>query len=145
MNRIVDAVPLESDRARRFNELVDRYLESKCADKESEKRIESQLVDWQNDANSLEPLTMRSGLVKEVQLTAKALGQTAGSGLNALTFIKLNATYSEEQRKPASEALKFLNAQAANAQLILAIMPGIQKLVDAATAPGTCHVVPGRW
>src|SRR2546430_8061820 len=32
MNRLVDAVPLESDAARRFGELVDQFLSSSCRD-----------------------------------------------------------------------------------------------------------------
>src|SRR5271166_4115229 len=51
LNRVVDAVPLECDTARRFGDLVDRYIASTCHDGDVEARVRAQLAVWRdNDA-----------------------------------------------------------------------------------------------
>src|SRR5882762_6619417 len=51
LNRLVDAVPLESDPAHRFGELVDKYLASSCRDADAAAQLRAQLSTWRdNDA-----------------------------------------------------------------------------------------------
>src|SRR5438552_6167448 len=60
MNRLGDAVPLESDVARRFGELVDQFLSSSCHDAAAEARLRAQLTAWRDNDAILQPLAQRS-------------------------------------------------------------------------------------
>src|SRR5229473_2500948 len=66
MNRVVDAVPLESDAGRRFSEQVDQFLAAACHDPAAEARLRAQLTTWRDNDAILQPLAQRSFLVKEV-------------------------------------------------------------------------------
>src|SRR5258705_7583581 len=60
MNRIVDAVPLESDAGRRFGELVDQFVAASCHDQAVEARLRAQLTAWRDNDAMLQPLAQRS-------------------------------------------------------------------------------------
>src|SRR5579864_8535947 len=49
LNRVVDAVPLESDKARDFGELVDKFLASNCKDADSGARLRAQFIIWRDN------------------------------------------------------------------------------------------------
>ncbi|OLC94666.1 MAG: hypothetical protein AUH86_14150 [Acidobacteria bacterium 13_1_40CM_4_58_4] len=66
MNRVVDAVPLESDTGRRFGELVDKFVSTSCLDAEIEARLRTHLLLWRDNDAKLQPLAQRSLLVQEV-------------------------------------------------------------------------------
>ena len=52
LNRLVDAVPLESSSARHFSELVDKFVASSCHDTVVSNELRLQLTQWsQNDAS----------------------------------------------------------------------------------------------
>src|SRR5437660_6034028 len=84
MNRLVDAVPLESDAARRFGELVDQFLASSCHDAAAEAQLRAQLTAWRDNDAILQPLAQRSFLVKEVAANSQDLSALGGAGLAAL-------------------------------------------------------------
>src|SRR5437660_8904418 len=60
LNRVVDAVPLESDAARHFAELVDQFVASTCQDAAMTVRLREQLTTWRNNDAVLQPLAQRS-------------------------------------------------------------------------------------
>src|SRR5258708_17738828 len=62
VNRVVDAVPLESDAGRHFGELVDQYLASSCRDAALVDRLRAQFVHWRDNDALLQPLAQRSSL-----------------------------------------------------------------------------------
>src|SRR5207237_4833074 len=84
MNRLADAVPLESDAARRFGELVDQFLASSCHDAAAEAQLRAQLTAWRDNDAILQPLAQRSFLVKEVAANSQDLSALGGAGLAAL-------------------------------------------------------------
>src|SRR5260370_7562628 len=59
LNRVVDAVPLESDAGRRFGELVDQFLASTCHDLALQPRLRAQLTTWRDTTSLLHPLPHR--------------------------------------------------------------------------------------
>src|SRR5260370_25954786 len=65
LNRVVDAVSLESDAGRRFGELVDQFVATACHDPAAEARLRAQLAAWRDNAAILQPLTQRSFLVQK--------------------------------------------------------------------------------
>src|SRR5260370_4143233 len=62
MNRVVDAVPLESDAGRRFAEVVDQFLASSCHDAAVRARLRAQLTASPDNGTILQPLAQPSFL-----------------------------------------------------------------------------------
>src|SRR5213080_3098810 len=56
MNRVVDAVPLESDAGRRFGELVDKFISTSCLDGDTVARLRAQFTAWRDNDAKLQPL-----------------------------------------------------------------------------------------
>src|SRR5438094_7259693 len=81
MNRVVDAVPLESDAGRRFGEMVDQLVSSSCHDAAAEARLRAQLTVWRDNGAILQPLAQRSFLVKEVAANSQDLSAVGAAGL----------------------------------------------------------------
>jgi hexosaminidase len=142
LRRLVDAVSLESDRGRRFNELVDRYLASRCRQdlppRELEKMVEqlrSELTIWQG--NDLR-LNSASFLVAEVAAPSKGLSAVGAAGLSALEALLKGEKISETMAKQQLGLIDWLLTEAFNKQLILIPAAGVKKLVEAARAGGNC-------
>src|SRR4029077_5116087 len=84
MNRVVDAVPLESDAGRHFGELVDRFLAVSCHDAAAEAQLRFQLALWRDNDARLQPLAQRSFLVNEIANNSRDLSALGPAGLAAL-------------------------------------------------------------
>jgi hexosaminidase len=149
LNRVVDAVPLESDAGRHFGELVDQFLgvrhfggevdqfgAAACHDARIEAQLRMQLTLWRDNDAKLQALEQRSYLVKDVAATSQDLSALGAAGLAALDAIA--------KGQPASDAWKsqqlavIEQAKKPKAQLLLMPAPAVQKLVEAASAGGTC-------
>ena len=139
MNRVVDAVPLESDAGRHFGELVDQYVGATCHDTAAEGRLRAQLMLWrENDAN-LQLLAQRSFLVKEVAATSQDLSALGAAGLAALDQIAKGQAASDSWK---AQQLAVVNqAMKPKAQLLLIPAPAVQKLIEAAAAGGACSAL----
>jgi len=135
MNRVVDAVPLESDAGRHFNELVDRFLAVSCHDAAAEAQLRAQLALWRDNDARLQPLAQRSFLVQEVAGRSHDLSSLGLAGLAVLDAMA--------KKEPAPESwLPLLaiisGAQKPDAQLLLIPAPAVHKLVEAAAMDGAC-------
>jgi hexosaminidase len=136
LNRVVDAVPLESDAARHFGELVDQFVASTCHDRALESLFRTQLANWRDNDALLQPLAQRSFFVREVGANSQDLSALGAAGLAALDFIA--------KGQPASDAWKTQQlavidqAKKPKAQLLLIPAPAVQKLIEAAAAGGAC-------
>jgi hexosaminidase len=137
LNRVVDAVPLESETARRFGELVDNFLAGSCHDADTEARLRTQLTAWRDNDVKLQSLEQRSFLVKEAAGSSQDLSALAAIGLAALDFFKAN-------RGPAPDDWKMQQLGAIEqiskpkGQLLLAPAPAVRKLVEGVSASGSC-------
>jgi hexosaminidase len=136
MNRVVDAVPLESDSGRRFGELVDKFVSTSCLDAEMEARLRTQLLLWRDDDAKLQPLAQRSFLVQEVAGRSQDLSALASAGLAALDAVA--------KRQPAPDTWKVQQLamieqlKKPKAQLLLIPVPAVQRLVEAVASGGAC-------
>ena len=136
MNRVVDAVPLESDTGRRFGELVDKFVSTSCLDAEIEARLRTHLLLWRDNDAKLQPLAQRSLLVQEVAGRSQDLSALASAGLSALHAVS--------KRQPAPDTWKVQQfaimeqLKKPKAQLLLIPIPAVQKLVEAAASGGAC-------
>jgi hexosaminidase len=135
MNRVVDAVPLESEAGRGFGELVDQFVASSCHDAAAEARLRAQLTAWRDNDAILQPLAARSFLVKEVATSSRDLSALGAMGLSALDAIAKGQPAPDSWRTQQLTLLEQIKKP--KAQLLLIPAPAIQKLVEA-TAGGTC-------
>jgi hexosaminidase len=136
LNRVVDAIPLESTSGRRFNELVDKYLVSSCHDADAALRLRAQLAEWSSNDARLQPLAPRSFLVKEISATSSDLSALGAAGLAALDEIA-KGTPTDDAWK-AQQSAVVTQAKKPKAQLLLMPAAGVQKLIDAASVGGAC-------
>src|SRR5881398_2065781 len=136
MNRVVDAVPLESDAARRFGELVDQFVASACHDPASEARLRSQLTIWRDNDSILQPLAQRSFLVKEVAANSQDLSAMGTMGLAALDSIATGQPAPDSWK--AQQLALLEQVKKPKAQLLMIPAPAVQKLIEAASAGGAC-------
>jgi hexosaminidase len=138
MNRVVDAVSPESDAARRFGELADRFMATACHDADVEARLRAQLTTWRDNDAKLVPLAERSFLVKEVAETSQDLSAVASAGIAALDFIAKGGGAPGEWKAQQLAAIERM--QKPKAQLLLVPAQAVQKLIEAAAAGGSCSV-----
>ena len=136
LNRVVDAVPLESDVARRFGELVDKFVASSCRDAEAAAQLRAQLSAWRDNDGRLQPLLQRSFLVKEVAATSQDLSSVATVGLAALDFAAKGGIAPVDWKTQKLAVIEQIEKP--KSQLLVMPAPAIQKLVEAVTVGGSC-------
>jgi hexosaminidase len=136
LNRVVDAIPLESDPGRRFGELVDKFISTSCMSADAAERLRAQLATWRDNDAKLQPLAQRSFLVKEVAVRSQDLSALGVMGLAALDAIAKRQPAADSWKTQQLAALEQLKK--GKVQLLLIPAPAVQKLVEAAVAGGTC-------
>jgi hexosaminidase len=136
LNRVVDAIPLESDAGRRFAELVDQFLGSSCRDAALEARLRAQLASWRDNDLKLQPLAQHSYLVKEVAVNSQDLSALGTTGLAALDAIARGQVMPDPWK--AEQLVLIEQIKKPKAQLLLIPAPAVQKLIEAAAAGGGC-------
>jgi hexosaminidase len=136
LNRVVDAVPLESDAGRRFGELVDQFLASACHDSALMAQLRAQLTTWRDNDAILQPLAQRSFFVKEVAANSQDLSALGVAGLSALDAIAKGQPAPDSWK--AQQLANIEQVKTPKAQLLLIPAPAVQRLIEAATAGGAC-------
>ena len=136
MNRAVDAVPLESDAGRHFNDRVEQFLAAACHDSAAEAGLHAQLTIWRDNDAILQVLAQRSFLVKEVAATSQDLSALGAAGLAALDAIAKGQPAPDSWKAQQLAILE--QVKKPKAQLLLIPAPAVQKLIEAATAGGAC-------
>src|SRR5580693_9126174 len=136
LNRVVDAVSLESEQAREFGELVDRFLASSCHDADLAARLRAQFIIWRDNDAKLQPLAQRSFLVKDIAQVSQNLSALGTAGLAALDYLAKGSAAPADWK--ASQTAAITKLQEPRAQLLLVPTSAVQKLVDAAGAGGSC-------
>jgi len=136
LNRVVDAVPLESDAARRFGDLVDKFLASSCRDTDAAGRLRVQLAAWRDNDAKLQPLMGRSFLVKEIAASSQNLSALGAIGLAALDFVAKGGAAPDDWKTQQLAVIE--QVKKPKSQLLLMPAPAVQKLVEAVAAGGSC-------
>lgn len=131
LNRLVDAVSPESDKAREFNELASRIAAGKAAPEDWQK-ARQWLALWRDNDAVLQPSLTKSNLKAELAPLSRNLSQAATIGLHALDALHNNAAISAEVQKKQLAELKELEKP--QAILLNRIVPGVEVLVSAAKA-----------
>jgi hexosaminidase len=136
LNRLVDAVPLESSSARHFNELLDQFLTAGCRDTALQTQLREQLTSWRDNDAKLQPLAQRSFLVKEVVPVSQDLSSLGSVGLAALDLIAKGQPAPDDWRTQQLATLQQIAKP--KAQLLIVTASAVQKLVEAASSGGAC-------
>ena len=136
MNRIVDAVSLESNSARRFSDLVDRFLGSSCSDAATGVELRRRLAAWSTNDAVFSELAQKSFLAREAAATSRDLSAVGNAGLAALDAISAGKPLSAGQQSQFASALA--EAAKPKIQLLLVPVPAVQKLVKLASEPSVC-------
>jgi hexosaminidase len=136
LNRIVDAVPLESDAGRHFGELIDQFVASSCQDPAMQSRLREQLAAWRDNDAILQPLAQRSFLVREVAANSQDLSALGTAGLAALDAAAKGQPAPDSWK--AQQLAIIEQVKKPKAQLLLIPAPAVQKLIEAVAAGGAC-------
>jgi hexosaminidase len=136
LNRVVDAISLESDEARRFSERVDRFVGGSCKDQTLRRDLRRKLTRWSQNEAEFASLARKSALAGEAQGTSHDLSQAGAAGLAALEAIARDSRLDGEAASRANAALE--EAAKPKLQLVLVPVPALKKLVEAASESGAC-------
>jgi len=136
LNRVVDAVPLESDAGRRFGELVDQFVASTCHDPAIAARLRAQLAAWRDNDALLQPLAQRSFFVREISANSQDLSALGAAGLSALDAIAKGQPAPDSWK--AQQLATTDQVKKPKAQLLMIPAPAVQRLIEAAATGGAC-------
>jgi hexosaminidase len=129
LNRVIDAVPPESEGARRFAALVDQFIAEKLQDPTLEKEIRTELKRWSENHAELQPLFQSSFIVAEVEPVSQNLSTLGAMGLQALDYIDKGQLAPDDWVAAQLAAIKQTDVK--KADLLLMVGPPVQKLVEA--------------
>ncbi len=128
LNRLVDAVPPESNRARIFNELAKKIAAGSAAPGDWEEACRW-LTMWRDNDSALQPSLKQSELTTELVPVSHHLAHAASIGLIALENLQKNLSVDTEKQKQQMAELKELEKP--EAVLLDKIVPGVELLVQA--------------
>jgi len=128
LNRVIDAARPESTTARKFANLVDALIAGH-ADSDAKQEIKALLIRWRDNQSKLQPLESQTFLLKEIVPLSEDLSAVATTGLQALDYMDRG------ERAPAAWAIEQFalleEAHKPKAQLLVMVVPSVQKLVEA--------------
>ena len=127
---VVDAATPDSETARKFQWMVAEFLNDGPRYQLYRAELSQMLADWQTAGASLSPMIDRSPALKEIKPLAHTLSQLGGTGLEALSYLKLGMPpprdWREQSLAKVDEAAKPYGA------LEFVVVAGVKQLVNAA-------------
>ena len=140
MNRMVDAVPLESQAARRFAELVDAFLAGGCRDHGHAAALAAQFTVWRDNDALFQSLAERSFLAKEGSATSEDLSLLGTLGLAALRFLDHEGVAPPDWKAQQRAVIEQMKKP--KGQLLLIPADAVERLVEAVGPAGACAANP---
>ena len=131
LNRLVDAASPESDTARHFADLVQRYVQSGFRDPDAESPMRALLTAWQGNDDKLHPYLEHSFLLSELAPLSQNLSTVAAAGLKALGYLDKGEPSPESWR--TQQLADIGRAKASVADLLLMVVAPVQRLVEASS------------
>jgi len=129
LTKLVDAVYPESDGARQFATLVQRFVQSGAKDQNAEGQIRSWLTLWRDNDAKLQPLLAQSSLLQEDAPLSQELSALGSTGLQGLDYLDKAQPAPDSWR--AQQSPIFDQAKKPQANLLLMVAAPVQQLVDA--------------
>jgi hexosaminidase len=133
LNRLVDAARPESDTARDFANLVYGVVSGQGNDAQTRGQIRALLSRWRDNHAKLQPVIDSSFLLQEALPVSENLSALGTAGLAAMDY--LDAEQQPPESWKAQQLTLIENARAAKAQLVLTVVPSVEKLIEATTRP----------
>ncbi|HKT90506.1 MAG TPA: family 20 glycosylhydrolase, partial [Candidatus Sulfotelmatobacter sp.] len=130
LNRLIDAAYPESDTAREFGELVDKYLHSGYQDKAAEEQIRRYLTLWSKNDPKLHAQLEGSSLLQEDVPISQNLSMLSSAGLDALNYLDQGQTEPDLARAQQLAVIEIAKKPVAG--LLLQVTAPIEQLVQAA-------------
>jgi hexosaminidase len=131
MNRMTDAVPPESDLAREFNRSVDLALTGKPGLQAQSPYLRLWLNRWRENHPLLQPALQDSYLLRELEPVSENVAALASSGLEALEYLESGRKPPQDWSRDQASLLQ--RADRPEAELLIMILPGVRKLITAAS------------
>jgi hexosaminidase len=128
LNHLVDAVPPESETARRFNDLA-KLIASGQATPEQIEQARQWLVLWRDNDAKLQPQLLKSDITAELVPVSHTLAQAATMGLQALDSLQNHRVVSSDLQQQNLAWLK--KAEKPQAVVLDMVVPSIELLVQA--------------
>jgi hexosaminidase len=132
LNRMVDIVLPESDAARQFSDLVDGALANTADAGESIQEIRRLLSLWHENRTQSKPIFEQSALLKEIDPVSEIITELSTRGLQALDYIASGQKPPDAWQKECASFVE--RAEKPQAEMLIAIVPPIKKLINAAKA-----------
>lgn len=128
LNRLIDAVPPESETAREFSVLAKLIAEGKASPQQWHD-ARNWLTLWRDNDAKLQPLLERSDLTAELIPLSHSLSQVAAIGLQTMDDLKDHRSVDTATRQKNLDALK--DAEKPQAVLLDMVAPSVEVLVQA--------------
>jgi hexosaminidase len=138
LNRMVDAVPPESESARRFSQAVNRFVASNFQDASAASYIRAVLLVWRDNDGQLQSLLQNSYLLKEVSALSQNLSALGAMGVQAMDYAEGVTRTPDAWRN--DQLIRLQEIEKPTADVFLAIAPAIQKLVEATGSVAPPHI-----
>jgi hexosaminidase len=132
-NRLVDASHPESLVNVQFSQWVDDLLAHKATSAETD-QIRKLLTAWRDNDAELRPQINASSLLKDTGPISGNLAKVGNAGIQALQYIETGNRPASDWTKQQLAMIK--TAKQSHAELLLAVVPSVEKLVQAA---GSSH------
>jgi hexosaminidase len=129
LNRLVDAVNPESDSGRRFQALVQQYIQSRYQDRDAEMQIRRLLTLWRDNNAKVQSLLEGSFLLREIGPLSENLAAVTAIGLAALDYLEKSEASPQSWRTQQLAQLDLAKAQ--KADLLLTVVAPVRQLVEA--------------
>jgi hexosaminidase len=130
LNRLVDAVPPESDTARKFSDLAKRIVAGKASPQQLQ-QARNWLLLWRDNDAKLQPQLAASELMAELAPVSRTLSQVAAMGLRALDDLQNHHVLDADALNQAK--LQLEEAAKPQAVLVNKIVPSVALLVQASS------------
>jgi hexosaminidase len=127
LNRVIDAARPESETAREFSALIDRFVAG-ALKPGMEAEIRATLTRWRDNDENFEIAAQRSSLMQEVVPLSQGLSTTSAAGLKALDFLDRGEKASQDWKTQQLALMQ--QAFQPKGQVILMVVPAIQKLIQ---------------
>ena len=127
LTRMVDAVYPESDTARQFAALVQKFLQSGGKDQAAEAQIRAQLTTWRDNDAKLNPLLTQSSLLTEDIPLSQDLSSLGTAGLQAIDYFDKGTQPQDDWKKQQIAMIEL--AKKPRASLLLMIAMPIEQLI----------------
>lgn len=142
LQRLVDAARPESETARRFEVAVDAWLGS-APKSGPDDSIRAALARWKGNHAALGKFLLDSENAQDAFSQSQDLSEIARIGLEALDFLQKKKGKSASAAWSRGAAAVIARAQVPHAEIDLAVLPAIRKLVIAAAPPGEIKALAG--